>query len=445
MDYAAQLQGVIHDFAVNNHGIFLVISEDPIFVKMLQSALFKQLGIPHTHVLFLKGIEKLLDAIPGHLEAGRQPFIILEQRFRGRPLDQYVQKIKSMSAQIRVIVLTNDITRDALALLFELGVDNTIVKPLSLNTLIEKIANAIDPPARLGKLIEQAKLLLAEGDPESALSITDSILALKPDSASGLMLRGDALRDLGKPAEAILQYQQAMEAAQNYMGPVQRLATHYAEHGDTERELYYLEKLDTLSPLNYERKIDMGKANLVLGQKERAHTNLDCAVRIAGQGDTHLLGEVATRLADCCMGQFPDACEPHLRTIVCLGGAVPECVLAEVWNKLGIALRRQGRWQDAVMEYDKAIARVPRDENLYFNRALAQAEGMQFAAAAESVDKALSCNPNFGKRNAPLAARLGRIFHLAGTADKARTYYELALRLAPDTPNVKDWLQQLGR
>jgi tetratricopeptide (TPR) repeat protein len=437
VDYAAHLRGIIREFALSGGGSFLVMSEDTIFLKMLQSALNKQLGIPHLRIHFLRSIEALLGQLPLCEVKGDSPFIIMEQRFRGRLHDQYVKKIKEQAPESRIIVLTNEITRDGLALLYELGVDNTIVKPLSMNTLIEKIANAIVPPAKLGKLMDQARQLLAEGEAKAALNVTDSILSIKPDSSTGLMLRGDALRALGQPNEALLQYQQAMEMAQLFVGPVQRLAEHYAELGDTVRELHYLQKLDALSPLNYDRKIDMGKASLVLGRADVAHKYLNEAVRIAGQGDAHLLGEVAAKLARTCMEHFPEACEQHLRTIVDMGGTMPTKAIAETWNRLGISLRRQGRWQDAVTEYTKAIQRAPDDENLYFNKALAETDGQLHAEAARSLSAAISINPAFGRHDPAMAARMSRIFELAGELEQARKYSAIAEELdnAEHDPN----------
>lgn len=429
MDYAARLRGIIRDFALSKGGTFFILSEDTIFVKMLQSALIKQLAIPQFHVNFVKSIEALLGQLPTCDVKGATPFVIVEQFLNGRRHDQYVKKIKELAPNCKIIVLANEITRDNLALLYELGADNTIVKPLSLNTLVEKIANAIEPPARLGKLMDQARQLLADGNANAALSVTDSILDIKPDSATGLMLRGDALRDLGRPNEAILQYQQAMDTAQLFVTPVQRLAEHYATLGDTKRELHYLQKLDALSPLNYERKIDLGKASLVMGLQDSAHKYLDDAVRIAGQGDSRLLSEAASKLARACMEQYPEACERHLRTIVDLGGKAPITAIADIWNRLGISLRRQGKWADAVIEYGKAIQRVPNDENLHFNKALAEADGQQYIAAADSLAKVLRINPAFGRHDAAVAARIGRIFQLAGDEEKANEYTALSSEL----------------
>ncbi|UZP65949.1 tetratricopeptide repeat protein [Desulfovibrio mangrovi] len=429
MDYTARLRGIIRDFALTKGGTFVVLSEDTIFVKMLQSALIKQLAIPQFHVNFVKGIEALMGQLPICDVKGATPFVIIEQILHGRRHDQYVKKIKEQAPNCKIIVLANEITRDSLALLYELGADNTIVKPLSINTLVEKIANAIEPPARLGKLMDQARQLLTDGNAHAALSVTDSILAIKPDSATGLMLRGDALRDLGQHNEAILQYQQAMDTAQLFVAPVQRLAEHYATLGDTKRELHYLQKLDALSPLNYERKIDLGKASLVMGLQDSAHKYLDDAVRIAGQGDSRLLSDAASKLARACMEQYPEACERHLRTIVDMGGNAPVAAIADIWNRLGISLRRQGRWADAVAEYGKAIQRVPNDENLHFNKALAEADGQQYIAAADSLVNAIRINPAFGKQDAAVAARIGRIFQLAGDKDKAKEYTALSHEL----------------
>ncbi len=51
------------------------------------------------------------------------------------------------------------------------------------------------------------------------------------------------------------------------------------------------------------------------------------------------------------------------------GEDVKECL--HIYNRLGISLREEGKYQDAVKEYDKAIKIDKKDPALHFNRAQA--------------------------------------------------------------------------
>jgi tetratricopeptide (TPR) repeat protein len=67
-----------------------------------------------------------------------------------------------------------------------------------------------------------------------------------------------------------------------------------------------------------------------------------------------------------------------------------------VYNSLGIIYRRQGRPQDAVSQFQKAIKVHPLDENVYFNMSRANLDLADFAGAQKMLAKALELNPNFG-------------------------------------------------
>jgi tetratricopeptide (TPR) repeat protein len=66
-----------------------------------------------------------------------------------------------------------------------------------------------------------------------------------------------------------------------------------------------------------------------------------------------------------------------------------------VYNSLGIIYRRQGRFEESVMAYKKAMLVHPNDENIYFNLARAHLELNDAHSAADSLRKAISLNPEF--------------------------------------------------
>jgi tetratricopeptide (TPR) repeat protein len=66
-----------------------------------------------------------------------------------------------------------------------------------------------------------------------------------------------------------------------------------------------------------------------------------------------------------------------------------------VYNSLGIIYRRQGRLDESVKAYEKAMLVHPEDENIFFNMARAQIELDQTAEARESLKRAITLNPGF--------------------------------------------------
>jgi tetratricopeptide (TPR) repeat protein len=66
-----------------------------------------------------------------------------------------------------------------------------------------------------------------------------------------------------------------------------------------------------------------------------------------------------------------------------------------VYNSLGIIYRRQGRLEEALNAYEKALKVHPDDENIYFNVSRVYLERNEKDKARESLKKAISLNPGF--------------------------------------------------
>ncbi|MDQ7031453.1 MAG: tetratricopeptide repeat protein [Desulfonauticus sp.] len=71
----------------------------------------------------------------------------------------------------------------------------------------------------------------------------------------------------------------------------------------------------------------------------------------------------------------------------------PESVT--IFNRLGMALRKLGRFEDAEKAYKHALKLDPNDESLYFNLARVYLDQKDFEKAKQTIKKALEINPNF--------------------------------------------------
>lgn len=65
-----------------------------------------------------------------------------------------------------------------------------------------------------------------------------------------------------------------------------------------------------------------------------------------------------------------------------------------IFNELGIELRRQGLYDQAIAYYTKALSFTEKDENLFFNTARAHFEKGSMKSARYYLEKALSLNPS---------------------------------------------------
>ncbi|MBF0475732.1 MAG: tetratricopeptide repeat protein [Deltaproteobacteria bacterium] len=65
------------------------------------------------------------------------------------------------------------------------------------------------------------------------------------------------------------------------------------------------------------------------------------------------------------------------------------------YNLLGIVLRKQSRYHEAISAYQRAIEHAPDDENLHFNLGRAFIEANNKDLAIQEFEKALEISPNF--------------------------------------------------
>ncbi len=98
-------------------------------------------------------------------------------------------------------------------------------------------------------------------------------------------------------------------------------------------------------------------------------------------------------------------------------------------NAWGNELLRQGRVEEAIQQYHKAIQLEPANANFRYNLANVYAGLGQDAAAAELYRGALSIRPHFPEALTNLAGVLTRMGHDAEALD----YYEQAIRLKPQS------------
>lgn len=328
--------------------------------------------------------------------------------------------------------------------LHEVGADNFITKPVSPNTIIEKLAFTLKPQSKLGQVLDLAKGLLAKGDAEKAREVARQVLELKPGSAAGYIVMGDAERLLGNTQAAKEAYIAASDNADLYLEPLHKLADLARETGDTEGCYEYLEKLDRLSPFNSERKLSMGELLLKKGDMARAEEMFNAAVAQVIKDAMMLIGNVAERVAAAYGDKNPEQAVMFLRKALDAKGKNLTRDDVKLFNKLGIALRQQGKWEEAVEEYRKALHVAPRDENLYYNIGMAYAEGRQFRNARLSMAEALKINPDITRISAGIAYNIGFVFMQSEARDQARRCFETALELNPGMEQAQRALLKLN-
>ena len=210
-----QYEATVIDFVQNQKGRFIVVTDDQAFLSVLRTVLNKHLMLTQADILtWVPEPSQLLKVLKSAEEAGQRPIMFVERSIQGRDLSFMVRQFKAAYPSLYIIVLTIDVEKQRIMYLHEVGADNFIAKPVSANTIIEKLAFTLKPQTKLGQVIDIAKSLLRQGQPEKARQLARQILDMKPGSAAGLMMLGDAEKALGNMDAAREAYESASSNAE---------------------------------------------------------------------------------------------------------------------------------------------------------------------------------------------------------------------------------------
>jgi len=425
---------VIKEFILDQRGYGLVYTDDAIAVKILRNTFFSHLQLRDCLRFVLREDELLRDARRIYEGKGRSLFFI-ERVVNGRSNNALIKFLKTSYPESHIILMTTETDRNLLVYLHEIGADNFIVKPVSVNTLVEKIALTIRPQGQLPKLVGQGKELIRKAEYQKALDVADKILTMKPNSSAALMIQGDAHLRLGRDDEALGCYLQAAKHAKMYLEPLKKIVDYFREKEDVQAQLEYLEKLEKLSPMNMDRKIEIGDLHLQLGNLEEADGYFKEAVRISTKQARDMLDQVKLTVAETCLKKDAALAERYFREI--LEGKTnltPSDV--HVFNRLGIALRKQGKWEEAIKEFKKVLNVATDMEIVYYNIGMAFMEGGRFWDAYDAFEKALKINRVSLLSNEVSAFNIGVVRQQLRKKEQARELFLRVKELNPDFPAI---------
>ena len=418
-------QDAIYHFVDERDGLFLILSEDRAFYQNFRNSFYKELQIGHKRIRLLADTERGLEEIRFFREHHKPPFLFVETAFKYQSAIPFIEEVKRAFPDMFVVLLMNDAEEKKLAQFLEAGVDNFITKPVSLNLLMEKIANTLVPPDKVRRLAREGKKLAVKGDHSRAYAVAQEILEEKPGSPTGLMIMGDALKGLDERDKALDLYMKAVENAPQYLDPRKKLVDFYKDTGDTDAVLKQLLKIDELSPLHIGRKQEI--ADIFYDRKEyekAAGFYLDAVVLAHGfrnRDCVRMAEDFANRIFKVESGLATDL----LRVCGKLAATYKIELHWSLYNRLGMLLRKQGRWREAVSAFGEAIKRSPEDATLLVNMGMAYVEGGDFGSAGQKFERALTIDPQCYQGNIRMAYTMGEAFFHArryGNAERLLSY-----------------------
>ncbi|WP_029898049.1 tetratricopeptide repeat protein [Desulfohalovibrio reitneri] len=426
-------------------GALVAVSADRKFLSLLKGVSRKYLELPPERRHDFKDTAEVARFLRRQNDGGSGEGVVLlmERVLFNKLTTETLAFIRETYPEAVLIVLTSEARKDDLVLLREIGAGNIIVKPVGAKSLIEKLANSIRPQGKLDQLMGQCRRLIENGEAESALELAENVLGMKPGSSAALMAKGDALLQLDRVAEAMTAYEHAHQNSKLFLEPVKRLVDLYEKLGDEEKQLKYMRYLDKLSPANAERKYRIGRIFAGQGRSGIAEQYFEMAQDSATREALDLVSHVALEIAEEVMETNPKAAQKHIERLLEVKGDYLSESDVKAFNTLGLSLRKQGRWRDALVHYRAALELSPGNEHLLYNAAMALAEGDEFEEALPYLEEAAHKCPAFLERSDNVAYNFGRIHHQAGRNSEACFYLEKALALNPRHQAARKLLDRL--
>lgn len=436
-------EAIIKQFCQEEKGFFLVYTDDAIVAKILRNMFSTHLQLKGDYLRIALREEELFKEAKSIQGVRGNMLFFIERIVNNQNNVQLIRFLKATYPGCMIILLTAETERDVLIYLHENGADNFVVKPVSVNTMIEKVALTIRPQGQLAKLVGRGKDLVQSGDYAKALEVADRILEIKPNSPAALMIQGDALNRMGSDDEALQAYMNAADHAKMYLEPLKKIVDFFREKQNHEARLEYLEKLERLSPLNVERKVEIGEIHLNQGQAERADHYFQEAVKVSSKQAKDMVDTIKLSIAEAWMQSKPEQAERYFREVV-ESKAVLSPSDVHVFNRLGIALRKQGKWEEAIKEFKKVLNVAKDVDIIYYNIGMAYMEGKRFREAHDAFDKALCINREDLLANDVVAFNIGLAMQRMKKLDEARELFQRVKRLNPDFPGIDKHLNSVS-
>ena len=321
-------------------------------------------------------------------------FVLLDWNMPRMPGIHVAREIRADEnyQDLPILMITAEMYKDQIAQAGEIGINGYIIKPFNAQILNDRILSIMEartnPPDHV-KLIKAGETLVAQGQYDIAIQVFEQSLKLN-ESARVLVNIGQAAEKKGDLKMAEENYLKAAEKNPEYLKAHVATADLNVKMGNEMAAVEALEKACEISPNSPARQMNLGNIYLKNGNNALA----DKAYGKAQEQDPQTSKEIAENYLASDNGE---QAEKYFRKSL-----HTDSDEVYIYNRLGIALRKQGKWEEAVSEYQKALKVDDDDEAIHFNMGRAYLEGNKKALARKCFQKVLKLNPDLQEAKAEL-------------------------------------------
>lgn len=297
---------------------------------------------------------------------------------------------------IPFLIVSGESVQDVIACVGEWGVFDYVVKPFSYDILKSRVELVFerlrDPEELLFREVERLKEL---GFYREALKKIEGLEVSKGLNARWLTVKGESQMALDRMEDAEKTLTQALAHSDKYLPAHKSSAELHLKQGNIDRAIHFLSRADELSPMDMNRKVNLGRLLFQQGRESEGRVFLDRAVKNSSPAER---AAILLKVAETYMenNRFAEAEELFLKLLKTNKNDV------EAYNRLGIALRRQGKFDEAEAYYRMALESHPENPILLYNLGVLQFSRHQKEKARKSLLEALRLDPGFAKARSVL-------------------------------------------
>ncbi len=290
------------------------------------------------------------------------------------------------------LMISGESVQEMVAFVGEWGANDYIIKPFSYTVLKQRVETIFeklrDPEETLYRQVERLK---DSGHPEDALDKIEQFEKVMPTpKVKWMNLKGECLMALNRVEEAAEHFEQALLLSEVYLPAHKNYAVAQQKMGNSEKAIEALEKADSLSPMDLDRKLTLGKLLLQSDRQDEGKALLEKALKLSppDERESNRLKVAEAFLEHNC---FAEAEKLFIRALK------DDPKKIETYNRLGIALRRQGKYAEAEKHYNRALFYHPDNPAILYNLGVLHMNKQEKQSAVELFKKVLKIDPGFSK------------------------------------------------
>ncbi len=319
-------------------------------------------------------------------------FIITDLNMPVMNGNEFIRKVREdpVLKYTPIIIISGESDKDFIANAAEIGADGYLIKPFLVTTLESKIKEVIDaninPKRATYHYIKGCQYLETKYYKEALQSFKEAIkIDSKFSKAYGGMAKVFIENNQLDKAEKVLL--EAIKLNKNYIEGYHLLGEIYKKTNNLEKSAEYFEIAHDLNPKNSQRTLELGKINIDLKNYNKAKQYFKKVLEENKENN-----ELRLKIADILFENnlTDDAIDFYNKLAI----DYPDFLV--VYNRLGIAYRKQKKFDKAIDAYNKAlIYGSKKDEKVYYNIGRCYYEMGDIKKAIEYMEKALKINPSF--------------------------------------------------